>query len=81
MLVLSRKSNEEIVLPRLGIVFKVLEIRGDKVRIGIAAPSDIPVYRQEVWERIQAEEAAATPHNGSHNGSAHGVHPVAAPAH
>jgi len=73
MLVLSRKSNEEIILPRLGIVFKVLEIRGDKVRIGIAAPSDIPVYRQEVWERIQAEGAAAeTPRNGTH--------PVAAPS-
>jgi carbon storage regulator len=73
MLVLSRKSNEEIILPRLGIVFKVLEIRGDKVRIGIAAPSDIPVYRQEVWERIQAEGATApVPRNGTH--------PVAAPS-
>lgn len=72
MLVLSRKSNEEIVLPRLGIVFKVLEIRGDKVRIGIAAPSDIPVYRQEVWERIQAEAAAETPRNGTQ--------PIAAPS-
>lgn len=73
MLVLSRKSNEEIILPRLGIVFKVLEIRGDKVRIGIAAPSDIPVYRQEVWERIQAEGAGAeTPRNG--------IHPVPVPA-
>jgi carbon storage regulator len=53
MLVLSRKIGEEIVIPSLDIVLRVVDIRGDKVRIGIAAPDDVVVHRQEVWERIR----------------------------
>lgn len=50
MLVLSRKSNEAI---RIGdIKVTVVEIRGDKVRIGIEAPKDVPVHREEVYEEI-----------------------------
>lgn len=54
MLVVSRKSGEEIVIPQFGISFTILEVRGDKVRVGISAPSDVQVYRRELWERIQA---------------------------
>lgn len=51
MLVLSRKKNESIVINN-DIVLTVVEIRGDKVRLGIVAPKDVPVHRQEVYEAI-----------------------------
>ncbi len=54
MLILTRRSNETI---RIGndIQITVLGTSGGKVRIGIAAPKDVPVHRQEVYEQIQAE--------------------------
>jgi len=51
MLVLSRKKNESIVIIN-DIVVTVVEIRGDKVRLGIVAPKDVPVHREEVYEAI-----------------------------
>lgn len=54
MLVLSRKKDESIVIDDK-IVATVVEIRGDKVRLGIQAPTEIPVHRQEVWDAIQRE--------------------------
>jgi carbon storage regulator len=57
MLVLSRKRNERIVI-RDDIVITVVEIRGDKVRLGIEAPKDVPVHRQEVYDQIHASAAA-----------------------
>lgn len=57
MLVLSRKKLESILVGD-DIVITVLEIRGDKVRIGIDAPTEMPVHREEVWLNIQAERAA-----------------------
>jgi carbon storage regulator len=63
MLVLSRKKNESIVIDDK-IVLTVVEIRGDKVRLGIEAPRDVPIHRSEVYEAIRrvAEEAEAAPH-------------------
>jgi len=52
MLVLSRKSNESIIINN-NITVTVVEIRGDKVRLGIVAPKEIPVHRQEVFELIR----------------------------
>ena len=52
MLVLSRKKNECIVIDDK-ITITVVEIRGDKVRLGIEAPTDIPVHREEVYEAIR----------------------------
>src|SRR5207249_12097996 len=49
MLVLSRKKNESIVINN-DITVTVVEIRGDKVRLGIVAPKEVPVHRQEVYE-------------------------------
>jgi carbon storage regulator len=55
MLVLSRKKNESIVINDDIIIF-VVEIRGDKVRLGIEAPKDVPVHRQEVYEAIKKQQ-------------------------
>jgi carbon storage regulator len=60
MLVLSRKKNESIVINN-DIVITVVEIRGDKVRLGIEAPKDVPVHRQEVYEAIHGVKAPIPP--------------------
>jgi len=54
MLVLSRLKDESIILNE-NIVITIVDIRGDKVRLGIEAPKEIPVHRQEVHEAIQRE--------------------------
>ncbi len=59
MLVLSRKRNEQIVIAD-NIVITVVDIRGDKVRLGIEAPKSVPVHRKEVYEAIQREKEQKT---------------------
>lgn len=54
MLVLSRKKNEKIIIGDL-VEVVVVEIRGDKVRLGIEAPEEVTVHRREVYEAIQRE--------------------------
>jgi carbon storage regulator len=56
MLVLTRKSNQSIMIGD-DIEVSVLSIMGEKVRIGIQAPRDIPVFRKEVYLEIQQERA------------------------
>lgn len=56
MLVLTRKSNQSIMIGD-DIEVSVLSIMGEKVRIGIQAPRDIPVFRKEVYLEIQEERA------------------------
>jgi carbon storage regulator len=58
MLVLSRKKGERIVIDD-DITITVVEIRSDKVKLGIEAPKDVPVHRQEVYDAIQREERLA----------------------
>jgi carbon storage regulator len=58
MLVLSRQRDESIIIGD-NIVITVVDIRGDKVRLGIQAPTEIPVHRQEVYEAIQREHLRA----------------------
>src|SRR5687768_18374066 len=55
MLVLSRKKNESIVINN-DITIVVVEIRGDKVRLGVEAPKEVPVSRQEVYEAIRRNQ-------------------------
>lgn len=54
MLVLSRKKDEKISIGD-SITITVVEIRGRKVRLGIEAPADVPVHRQEVYDTIKKE--------------------------
>ncbi len=58
MLVLSRKKNESIVIAD-NIVVTIVEVKGDKVRLGISAPKDVPVHREEVYDAIQGHKAPA----------------------
>ena len=55
MLVLSRRKNEEIVIGH-HIIITIVEIRGDKIRLGIEAPGNVSVHRREVYDAIQREQ-------------------------
>ncbi|WP_026657105.1 carbon storage regulator CsrA [Butyrivibrio sp. AC2005] len=59
MLALSRKKNESIIVNN-DIEITILDIRGDQVKVGIAAPKEVPIYRKEVYLQIQEENKAAT---------------------
>lgn len=60
MLVLSRKKNESIVInDNISIV--VVEIRGDKVRLGVEAPKDVSVHRREVYDAIKKLDTESSP--------------------
>ena len=58
MLILSRKTSESIVIDGR-IHVKIVRVEGDVVKIGIEAPSDVPVHRQEVYEEIQRNNQQA----------------------
>jgi carbon storage regulator len=69
MLVLSRKKNESIIIND-DITIVVVEIRGDKVRLGVEAPKEVPVHRNEVYEAIRRnqqkpDESSLAPNDGS----------------
>jgi carbon storage regulator len=56
MLVLTRKVGQEIVLPTCGLSMTVLDVAGERAKIGISAPPDVDVNRKEIWQRIQEEK-------------------------
>ena len=60
MLVLSRRVNEKVIFPTLGIAIEVRRIAGNRVQLAIAAPAEIPIFRHEVLER----HARADTHHG-----------------
>jgi len=60
MLVLSRKRDERIVIGD-SIVITVVEVRGDKVRLGIEAPTEVPVHRQEVLDAMRQAASQKAP--------------------
>ena len=63
MLILSRRVNEEIVIGD-DIVVSVVEVRGDQVKLGIDAPRNVKVFRQEVFNAIQEENKKAAAASG-----------------
>lgn len=66
MLVLSRKKGERIRIT--GEIFiEVCDIRSDKVRLGIVAPDDVAVHREEIWNAIQREADEWKKQNENHN--------------
>ena len=56
MLVLSRYKDQSIYIGD-DIVVTIVDVRGDRIRLGIEAPPDVPVHRQEIYEAIQRENA------------------------
>jgi len=58
MLVLSRQKDESIMIGD-DVEITIVDVRGDKVRLGINAPKEIPVHRKEVYEAIQREKREA----------------------
>jgi len=68
MLVLSRKKNESIVINN-DITIVVVEIRGDKVRLGVEAPKEVPVHRREVYDAIHRGTASGSNGTASSGGS------------
>jgi len=71
MLVLSRQRDESIVIGD-NVVITIVDIRGDKVRLGIEAPGEIPVHRQEVYEAIQREKGKSGLQSGTEASKAPG---------
>ena len=65
MLILTRKSNESVMIGNQ-IEVRVLEVHGDQVRIGFSAPSNIPIYRKEVYVAIQNENTQAAGQSAQH---------------
>ena len=58
MLVLSRQRDESIMIGN-DVEITIVDVRGDKVRLGITAPKSIPVHRREIYDAIQREKAAS----------------------
>lgn len=58
MLIITRRPGEKIMLGD-DVTIEVMEVSGSSVRIGIAAPRSVPVYREEIWTAVKEENAAA----------------------
>jgi len=52
MLVLSRRVGERILVPDFDLAITIVAIEGSRVRLGISAPADVSVYREEIWHQI-----------------------------
>jgi carbon storage regulator len=58
MLVLSRKLGERILVPHTDLTVTVIAIDGNTVKLGINAPPDVGIYREELWRKVCAENVA-----------------------
>ena len=61
MLVLSRKLGERILVPHCELAVAVIAIEGKSVRLGISAPEDLAVFREEVWQQLSQEKRSPLP--------------------
>lgn len=59
MLALTRKKDEAIIIDG-NIEIKILEVQGDKVKIGISAPKDVNIYREEIYDLVKSSNTGAT---------------------
>lgn len=66
MLVLSRRVNEKIVLPSLGLTVEVIELQGKRVRLGITAPANVRITRQELQIETPCEPDRHADSSDSH---------------
>ena len=62
MLILTRRVGETLVIGD-DVIVTVLGVKGNQVRLGVNAPRDLPVHREEIYERIQQEKQAAVAGN------------------
>lgn len=69
MLVLSRRLNEKLLIPCIRTVIQVLSIQGGQVRLGVDAPSEVAVFREEIYQRTRPP--VATPPSNSTSSAAH----------
>ncbi len=58
MLIITRRPGEKLMIGD-DIVVEIMEVSGSSVRVGIAAPRSVPVYREEIWTAVKEENAAA----------------------
>jgi carbon storage regulator len=58
LLIITRRPGEKIMLGD-DVVIEVIEVSGSSVRVGIAAPKSLPVYREEIWKSVKDEQARA----------------------
>jgi carbon storage regulator len=61
MLVLSRKLGERILVPHCEMSITVVAVEGNTVKLGISAPSDVGVYREELWRKVCQDKTALAP--------------------
>ncbi len=73
MLVLSRGQNDKVVFTSLGITVEILRVDGNKVKLGVDAPKEIPVYRHEIAERIQESGEEILPLQSPGNELSHAI--------
>jgi len=78
MLVLTRKSNQSIMIGD-EIEVSVLSVMGEKVRIGIQAPQQVPVFRKEIYLEIHRESGTVSSENDGHSESTPGKSPAPGP--
>jgi carbon storage regulator len=59
MLVLSRKSGQKIVVPECKVTITILEVQGNRVLVGVTAPTTTAVHREEVWKKLDGQSRSA----------------------